>query len=144
MYKEILLPVDLNDDCSWRKALPTAIALARTFQAHLSVMTVVPDFGMSIVGQYFPPDFEKKALSDANARLHAFIHEHMPDDLTGKHIVAHGTIYQEILSMADEIGADLIVMDSHRPELKDYLLGPNASKVVRHARQSVLVVRHAD
>ena len=43
--------------------------------------------------------------------------------------------------MAKEIGADLIVMGSHRPELADYLLGANAAKVVRHADCSVMVVR---
>ena len=43
--------------------------------------------------------------------------------------------------MADETNADLIVMASHRPELKDFLLGPNAARVVRHANCSVLVVR---
>jgi nucleotide-binding universal stress UspA family protein len=36
----------------------------------------------------------------------------------------------------------MIVMASHRPELKDYLLGPNAARVVRHAECSVLVVRN--
>ena len=36
---------------------------------------------------------------------------------------------------------DLIIMASHRPELQDYLLGPNAARVVRHANCSVLVVR---
>ena len=35
----------------------------------------------------------------------------------------------------------LIVMGSHHPELKDYLLGPNAAKVMRHADCSVMVVR---
>ncbi|MCP3869045.1 MAG: universal stress protein, partial [Gammaproteobacteria bacterium] len=28
-----------------------------------------------------------------------------------------------------------------RPELKDFLLGPNAAKVVRHAECPVLVIR---
>ncbi len=32
-------------------------------------------------------------------------------------------------------------MGSHRPELSDYLLGPNAGKVVRHAKCLVMVVR---
>ncbi len=55
--------------------------------------------------------------------------------------MAHGTIYQEILSAARKIEVDLIVMASHRPALEDYLLGPNAARVVRHADCSVLVVR---
>jgi len=47
----------------------------------------------------------------------------------------------EILRVAEEAGADLIVVGSHRPAMKDYLLGTNASRVVRHARCSVLVAR---
>ena len=43
--------------------------------------------------------------------------------------------------LAGEIGVDLIAMASHRPALKDYLIGPNAARVVRHADVSVLVVR---
>ena len=55
--------------------------------------------------------------------------------------MATGTAYEEILTTARSFGADLIVMASHRPELKDYLLGPNAARVVRHSDVSVLVVR---
>ena len=46
-----------------------------------------------------------------------------------------------ILDTAKRIGANLIVVQSHRPELTDYLLGPNAAHVVRHADCSVMVVR---
>ena len=141
MYKEILLPIDLNHESSWKKALPSALELARTFGARLHVMTVVPDFGMSIVGGYFPKDFEKTALDGANDALHAFTKQHLPEGVSCQHIVCHGTVYEEILETAKTINADLIVMGSHRPELKDYLLGPNASRVVRHAAGSVMVVR---
>ena len=50
-------------------------------------------------------------------------------------------VYEAILNIARKTGADLIVVAAHRPELKDYLLGPNAARVVRHANCSVLVVR---
>ncbi len=55
--------------------------------------------------------------------------------------VADGTIYVGILDLAANIEADLIIMASHRPEMRDYLLGANAAKVVRHAKCSVMVVR---
>ena len=42
---------------------------------------------------------------------------------------------------ANDIGAEMIVMASHRPEMKDFLLGPNAARVVRHAKRSVTVIR---
>jgi nucleotide-binding universal stress UspA family protein len=65
----------------------------------------------------------------------------VPDAVPTQRIVAEGKIYREILNAAKSIQADLIVMGSHHPELKDYLLGPNAAKVMRHADCSVMVVR---
>ncbi len=55
--------------------------------------------------------------------------------------VKHGSVYKEILALADAIDVDMIVMASHRPEMKEYLLGPNAARVVRHAKQSVTIIR---
>ena len=55
--------------------------------------------------------------------------------------MAQGSIYHGIRRLADKLECDAIVLADHRPELRDYLLGPNASRVVRHANQSVLVVR---
>ena len=141
MYKEILLAIDLNDIDSQRKAVQTAIDLARAFSAQVHVETVVPNFGMPIVASFFPRDFENQALETAKQALHNFVEQSLPEDLTVQRIVGHGNIYEEILRYADEVGADLIVMASHRPDLEDYLIGPNASRVVRHAKCSVMVVR---
>lgn len=141
MYKDVLVAIDLGHDGSWKKALPTAVEYAKAFGATLHLCTVVPDFGMSIVGQYFPQDFEDRALADAEKRLHAFIDEHVPDDVRTQVVVGHGGIYQELLRAAAETKCDLIIMASHRPELADFLIGPNAIKVVSHADCSVLVVR---
>ena len=140
-FREILLPVDLNDESSWSHALPAAINLARSSQARLHVLTVVPDFGMSIVGQFFPKDFEHTAIAEAEKRIAAFAADHIPADVAGRHLVAHGSVYKEIIDAAEAHSVDLIIMGAHRPDLEDYLLGPNAARVVRHSRCSVLVVR---
>ena len=141
MYKNILLPVDLNHESSWQKSLPVALGLCGSFSAKLHVMTVVPDFGSAYVAGFFPADFEQKALDQTQAALAKFVDGNVPDGVEIQRIVANGTVYEEVLSKAGEIGADLIVMASHRPELQDYLLGPNAARVVRHAPISVMVVR---
>lgn len=141
MYNDILLTVDLGQDSSWKKALPVSIEYAKTFGAVLHVMTVVPDFGMSIVGTFFPRDYEKKAMEAGRQHIRAFCKEHIPSDVKVQRIIGHGVVYEEILRVADEVKPDLIIMASHRPELRDYLLGPNAARVVRHANCSVLVVR---
>jgi len=141
MFRNILVPVDLSDKHSWRKALPAAIAMGEAFGAKLHVITVVPEFGLPIVGQYFPEGYEEKVRQQAAKQLKAFVAEQVPDAVPTRRIVAEGKIYREILKAAATIEADLIVMGSHHPELKDYLLGPNAAKVMRHADCSVLVVR---
>ena len=141
MYKTILLSVDLGEESSWRDALPKAIEIAAGENATLHLITVVPTYGMPIVGSFFPEDFEKKALAATKTQFGEFIAKHIPGDINAKGHVAHGVIYEEIMHAADRLGCDLIVLSSHRPELRDYLIGPNAARVVRHATQSVLVVR---
>lgn len=141
MYKKILLPIDLGDDDSWRKALPTAVGLCQAFGASLEVLTVVPDMGSPMVAQYFPADYEEKMAADIAAQLKAFAAEHVPPEVPVVTKIGSGSIYKEILEAAADTGVDLIVIGSHRPELSDYLLGPNAARVVRHADCSVMVVR---
>jgi nucleotide-binding universal stress UspA family protein len=141
VYRDILLAVDLNEESSWQRALPTAVEYCRAFGSTLHVVTIAPDFSMPFVGQFFPDDYAKSVADKLLDALHAFVRDHVPDDVRIQHIVSEGTVYQEILKVAGNIGADLIVMASHRPALKDYLLGPNAARVVRHADCSVLVVR---
>lgn len=141
MYKKILLPLDIANIRSQRKAVKTAIQLAQAHASVLHIMTVVPDFGMSMVGTYFPEDYEQKMINDTKQKLDQYVSKNIPDTVKTKEIVAHGNIYTEILDYANKYKVNLIVMASHRPELKDYLIGPNASKIVRHANCSAMVVR---
>ena len=141
MYKKILLPIDLGEESSWRKALPTVVECCQASGAELHLMTVVPDFGMSAVAQYFPEDYAERAAAEAAEQLKKLSAEQVTDGIKVHHRVGYGSIYEEILKAVEETECDLTVMASHRPALKDYLLGPNAARVVRHATCSVLVVR---
>ena len=139
MYKSIIIPIDLSHESSWRKALPVAIDQARHAGAKLHITTVVPEAPPQL--PYLPEDYSSKMIAHVTKELNAFVKEHIPQDFSVQHSVRQGPIYREILQLTEEIGADLIIMASHRPELKDYLLGPNAARVVRHADCSVFVVR---
>ncbi len=141
MYKNILLPVDLVSRETQAKAVATTIGLAKAFAAQIHALTVVPDFGMAVVEGYFPKDFEKKAMASAKEDLAAFVKAEFAGDASVRQIVAYGSIYREIIRVADDVGCDLIVMASHNPSLRDYLIGPNAVGVITHATRSVLVVR---
>jgi len=141
MYKKIFVPIDINQESSWKLALPQALEYAKRDGAKLYLFTAVPDFGLSIAGSFFPKDYAEKAMQHAEYELKALARNHVPSDVNCTCYVKHGTIYKQITQAANELGADLIVLTSHRPEAKDYLLGPNAARVVRHAAQSVFVVR---
>ncbi len=140
MAKKILLPIDLNSPASWIKPMAEAqIMLAKGGELH--VVSVLPDFGMSMVGTFFQAGFEKTALATFGEALRKWVRENVPGAIEVHPHVLHGNIYDEILRAADKLDVDVIVMGAHRPEARDYLLGPNAARVVRHARQSVYVVR---
>ena len=82
-----------------------------------------------------------KNIEEARKELAKLCAGGVPGGVTVKPRVAYGTIYEQIISVAESIKADLIVMAARRPELEDYLLGPNAAPVVRHSNRSVLAVR---
>ena len=56
-------------------------------------------------------------------------------------LVRIGGIYHEVLEAAEARKADLVVVGSHRPGMATYLIGSNATAIVRHATCSVLVIR---
>jgi Universal stress protein UspA and related nucleotide-binding proteins len=141
MYKNILLAIDVAHLDSQTKAVKTAVDMAKAFGATIHVLTVVPDFGMSIVSGFFPKDHVRRAMEEANTALHAYTKENIPAEVRHRHIVDHGTIYEVILRYARELNIDLIVISAARPKIDDYFLGPNAARVVRHADATVVVVR---
>jgi len=141
MYKEMLLPIDLDQESSWKMALPLAIELCKSFGARLHVMTVVPDHGFHYVSQYFPPGYEERMIAAAEERLRDFAAEHVAENVQVQLIVAHGSIYRQVARAAEDVGADLIIMASHTPGAADFLIGPNAEKVLHHSKRSVLIVR---
>lgn len=141
MIKSILLPVDLNHDSSWEISLPHALEMAEKHGAKIHVLTVIPDYGSAMVGSFFPKDFSENAKTESEKSLKEFLAKNIPDGVSADAHVLHGTIYKEIIGIANKVKADMIIMAAQRPEMKDYFLGPNAARVVRHAKQSVMVVR---
>lgn len=143
MYKRLLVPIDLADNASLEKALPAAKALASGSDAEIHVISVIPTAGMAVVASYLSEDFMQKAIDGAKKQLTDLLDgreaDVAPASLHGH--ICKGSVYQEILRTAELLKCDGIVMTAHRPELKDYLLGPNAARVVRHAKQSVMVIR---
>ena len=141
MYKNILVALDLNDETSCHNPLISAVELARTFGARLHVLTVVREVEAILQAMSAPLAYELIA-TDLENELGALIRRVNASDLNPNILVTHGvSIYAEILRVAEEAEADLVVVGSHRPAMKDYLLGTNSARVVRHAHCAVLVAR---
>ena len=143
MSKSILCAVDLGNAEIVDKVLVQAAKLAELDDAQLDVVTVLPDFGESWVSGFFEEHHHEKAVKETSAHLREVCEQALGTAVNEKvrHLVATGTAYQEILKTAKAAGADLIVIGAHKPDLQDYLLGPNAARVVRHSECSVFVVR---
>ncbi|SFJ69469.1 universal stress protein [Celeribacter neptunius] len=139
----ILCAIDVNRAADEAKVLQRAYRLAELEGAQLDVISVIPDYGMSVVGGFFKEGHTDDALKHAKTLMKEIVAKALGAEANDKvrHIVGVGTAYHEILEVAEKDGADLIVLGAHRPDLKDYLLGPNAARVVRHSNASVYVVR---
>ncbi len=140
MYKKILVPVDLGEVSAADEALKTAANLAKSSGAALRIINIQQVLPATYM-DYIPADFDDKQREWANKELASIASSvDVPKGSVSTHLRFGGT-YPEILAEADEWGADLIVIGSHRPAMSTYLLGSTAKSVVRHAACSVLVVR---
>ncbi|MGJ8546033.1 MAG: universal stress protein [Sulfitobacter sp.] len=139
----ILAAIDLGNADHHELILNRAQAFAEAQDEQLGVISVVPDYGLTLVAPWFKEGAREEFLKEAGVVLHKAVTDVLGKEANEKcrHILRQGTIYQEILSAADKHQPSLIVMAAHRPELRDYLIGPNAARVVRHAKCSVLVLR---
>ena len=139
MYSSILVPIDLDESSSWSKAVPAALSLAKCFGARCTLATVVQDSVAAREAQWSPIAF-RELLATAGARLSVLAGD-LSSDARVETKVGTGSICGGILDLAEQVEADLIVLASHRPAMKDWLIGANDARVVRHSRCSVLVVR---
>lgn len=140
MYKRILVAVDLADPTLSIGSLDRAKELCDAAAGKIRLIYVAPDL-IDAVSQYLPPNFLKNEALKTERWLKSQARD---AGIQGEHVsvvARSGSVYDTILDESRTFGADLIVIGSHRPGLSTYLLGSNASRVVRHAKCSVLVIR---
>ncbi|CAM4195773.1 MULTISPECIES: universal stress protein [Vibrio] len=142
MYKQILVPVDLNEKGFCDKALKAAIWHAKQSNAQLHLLNVLPGVHMSMVATYFPPDAIKDMKKDVDIQLRNFADKFIDPELVYHVHIAEGKPYATIIDYAEKLGADLIVMPSHkRSRIDNVVLGSVATKVVHNSPVNVLVIK---
>ena len=142
MFSKILIPVDLENEQFADKALAVAIQQATDSDAPLHVVTVIPGFGMSMVGAFFPEDAMEKAITAVTKKLKEYVNTKVPKSIKVSAKVLQGKSHKEILKESKAVGADLIVITSHNVTRVDkVLLGSTTSRVVERAKVSVMVIK---
>ncbi len=135
MYNKILLPVSVNQVDIARTALEKAKQLCAEGGEIIALNAQEPIPGPA--AHYLP----KEALPDRDSDIRHTLSELVGTDDNVRIELVSGRAGVAIVEYARKQSADCIIIASHRPELKDYLLGSTASRVVRHSPCSVLVIR---
>ncbi|MCC5975473.1 MAG: universal stress protein [Rubellimicrobium sp.] len=135
MYKHILVPLAFEGKGDGLPSLEVARALAapEARVTLLHVMEEAPAYAIS----YLPPDYFD-TIREGVIKEMADLAEGLPNCTVE---VVSGHAASAILDYAEDNGADCIIIASHRPGLQDWFLGSTASRVVRHAKCGVHVLR---
>ena len=141
MYKNILLPVDIEHSPESAKALKIALEEAQRSKARLTVMTVAPGFGSPLVASYFEEGAAQEALKEVARHLKRYVDTNIPEGVEVEAVVAEGNPAERILKQEQTDNIDLIVIASHNSQIEHILLGSCAAKVVRHSQCTVTVVK---
>ncbi len=141
MFKNIVIPVDLSDKESTKVIFPPALNFANAFGAKIHLVYIIPDFGMRMIEDYLPRHWMNDQKEKYSKQFQKLISKYVPEDVKIDFHIGRGAIYDQVIDYSEKVNADLIIIAAVRPQLKDYMLGPNASKIVRHSNISVLVVR---
>lgn len=137
MYTHILVAVDLDHLAQARALLDKARKLLNA-GGMITLVHVLDDLPGFIQSE-LPEDLADMRRARAMVELRAMIDPAWPETITP--LTRAGAAASGILSAAKEGGADLIMLASHKPGLRDFFLGSTAAKVVRHATCAVLVAR---
>lgn len=144
-YQHILVPID--DSPIAYAAMEHAQDIAQAFDAQITLVSVVA------IDPFVGVDFYKVAPSitdhifeaekNAEGRL-----QDLKQTLEQRGFVVNTRIIREvppaigIVTIADEVNADLIIMGSHgRSGLKKFILGSVAQEVLTQSRLPVLIVK---
>lgn len=135
MYKSILVPVAIDHEA----VVPFKIQTARKMLAPggkitlLTVLEQIPGFTAEFV--------TVKSENHLTTKVQKALKDMAGDASDIECLVEHGKPGVRITQVAQEMGADLIVVGAHHPSAMDYFLGSTAARVARRAPCSVFIQR---
>lgn len=136
MYKNILVAIDIGHGDLGKQLIDKAMPLRDT-GGRIRLVYVVEDIPAYVLAELPAGTIEarrREGLDHLTAIGRAA-------GIEAEAEVRGGHASSAIIEAAEECGADLIMLASHRPDFRDFFIGSTAARVVRHAQCSVLVAR---
>ena len=137
--KKILVAIEIARQGGNDAAITTAQNIAKAMGGEIILLHVIEQAPQYVNAQ-LPKGILVEQLQAAKTGIRELAAQYDCSDA----VICEGQPATEILEYASEIKADLIVLQSHDPNITTYFLGSVASRVVRHARCSVHVVRQPE
>lgn len=138
IFRRILVATDFGSSSD--RALETAAALATRFSADLTVLHVIEE-----VAYAYPFPMPKDVRPRARARVDEVIDGLRSRVVRATGVLREGIAWYEIISAAEELGADLVVVGSQgRHGLPRFVMGSVAERVVRTSPVPVLTIHPYD
>ncbi|WP_112322226.1 universal stress protein [Oceanibium sediminis] len=138
MYRKIMVPVDLAHIEEMSKSIKVALDMARDHKAEV-VFVGVTDTSPG-ASAHSPEEFRAKLHGLAvveSAIEHVKVSDHV--------VISHDPgveLARKLVDSIDDVGADLVVMSTHKPGGIAHMFSPsNGGYVATHAKISVYLVR---
>lgn len=139
--KKIIVPVDFSEHSEY--ALRTAAKLAKKNNAEILALHMLEMSDILLTKT--DVEQQQKAvffLKLVEQKFEAFLDKGYLKGIKVTPIVKHFKVFSELNGVAKENNADLIVMGSHGASgVKEFFVGSNTERVVRHADIPVLVIK---
>lgn len=137
MFTKIMVPVDLAHIDALQRSLRVAADIARHYEAEVCYVSVTANI----------PGPLARTPAEYEARLAAFAAEQSKAHgrpASSRALISHDPVadMDKLLAGAvDEIGADLVVMQTHLPRKLDAIMPAHGGKVATQTSASVFLVR---
>ena len=144
----VLLTTDLSETS--RQAFEPAMTLAEKFGAKVIVAHIEDDHYLSMVSDHVAVSMDvehvwKVQHELSKTRLAEFIDAHSVENVEMVREVRRGIPHEEIVRLAEDRHADLIVMATHgRGFISHAFMGSTTERVIRGAPCPVLAVRSSE
>jgi nucleotide-binding universal stress UspA family protein len=143
IFEKIMVATDGSE--SAKKAVDTAVGIAKECEKKLYAVHVI---SMEFLYETLPTDeeleeaFQEKLMTEGKQATAYVENVGKAANVEVESVILRGIPAEEIIGFAEKNDIDLIVIGTHGlTGIKRFLLGSVAEKVVRHATNSVLVVR---